>query len=273
MAVITITNQKGGVGKTVTATNLAVGLARNGKNVLVLDLDPQAPLATAFGAIVSDDLLPIADALKQRRLRDIVCATRTPRLSLIPGDLSLDPQALANEILRDTVLDRALKPLRERYDFILLDTPPNLDLVTLNAIMTSDWLILPCDADRETLESLKRTLEVTFRCLQFRPELDPERFAKVLMTIQDERDRTVNTWIKEQLTQLGDPPFKTIIRRATAYKKARAHGLSIFEYDEARPNSGGRKGVEDFQKLTEEVIAYETQRRNRHKHRAPAHAD
>jgi chromosome partitioning protein len=269
MAVVTITNQKGGVGKTVTATNLAVGLARKGKTVLALDLDPQAPLATAFGACVSDDLMPIADAMKQRKLQGIACPTRTASLWLIPGDLSLDPQALANEMLRDTVLDRSLKGLRERYDYILLDTPPNLDLVTLNAIMASDWLILPCDADRETLESLKRTLEVTYRCLQFRPDMAPEWFAKVLMTIQDDRDRTVNAWLREQLRGLGNPPFQTIIHRATAYKKARAHGLSIFEYDEQHPNSGGRKGVEDFQQLTEEVIAYETKRRNRHKHRTP----
>jgi chromosome partitioning protein len=267
--VVTITNQKGGVGKTVTATNLAVGLSRKGKTVLALDLDPQAPLATAFGARVPDNLMPIADAIKQHKLPDIICPTRTASLWLVPGDMSLDPQALANEMLRDTVLERALKGLCERYDYVLLDTPPNLDLVTLNAIMASDWLILPCDADRETLESLKRTLEVTYRCLQYRPDIDPEWFIKVLLTIQDDRDRTVNAWLREQLRRLGNPPFQTIIRRATAYKKARAHGLSIFEYDEQHPNLGGHKGVEDFQQLTEEVIAYEATRRNHHEHRTP----
>ena len=272
MAIITITNQKGGVGKTITTVNLAAGLARSGANVLAIDLDPQAPLAVAFGVTPPADLIPIADAMKLGRAGEIVCETRTPNLWLVPGDMSLDPQSFANELLRDTILERALAPLRRRYDFILLDTPPNLDLVTLNAILASDWLILPCDADREALTSLKRTLEVIFKCLQFRPDIDPAVFYKVLVTIYDDRDKTVNVWFEEQLSRLENPPFRTKIHRATAFKKSRAHGISIFEHVQKYPKSGGERGALDFQQLTEEVIAYETQRRNQHERRYAAHA-
>ncbi len=271
MAIITITNQKGGCGKTVTATNLAMGLVRAGAKVLVADLDPQAPLAVAFRVKPSDELLPIADAMKLRRVGEIVCETPTAGLSLVPGDMSLDPQSLAQELMRDTILERALAPLKRKFDYILIDTPPNLDLVTLNAIMASDWLILPCDADREALTSLRRTLEVTLRCLEYRPDVDPETFYKVLVTIYDDRDKTVNVWFEEQLSRLQNPPFETKIHRATAFKKARAHGLTIFDYDERHPKAGGSRGVLDFEQLTEEVISYEA-RRNQHGRGDAVHA-
>jgi cellulose biosynthesis protein BcsQ len=143
--------------------------------------------------------------------------------------------------------------------------------VTLNAIMASDWLILPCDADREALTSLRRTMEVMLKCLQYRPQIDPARFYKVLVTIFDDRDKTVNVWFEEQLAKLENPPFKTKVHRATAFKKARAHGLSIFDYTEKYPRAGDR-GALDFQQLTEEVIAYEAQRRDHHERRYAAHA-
>jgi chromosome partitioning protein len=272
MSIITITNQKGGCGKTVTATNLSVGLARAGKRVLVIDLDPQAPLAVGLRVTPPADLLPIADAIKQRRLSEIVVETPTPGLSLVPGDMSLDPQSLAQELMRDTIVERALRPLAGGFDFVLLDTPPNLDLVTLNAIMAADWLILPCDVDRESLTSLTRTLEVTLKCLQYRPHIDPATFYKVLVTIFDDRDRTVNTWFEEQLGRLENPPFRARIHRATAFKKARAHGLSIFDYAEKYPKAGAGRGVEDFEQLTEEVLAYESQRRDSDERRDTVHA-
>lgn len=168
---------------------------------------------------------------------------------------------MVNELLRDTILDRALAPLKQQYDYILLDTPPNLDLVTLNAIMASDWLLLPCDADREALTSLRRTMEVMLKCLQFRPQVDPAWFYKVLVTIFDDRDKTMNVWFEEQLSKLESPPFTTKIHRATAFKKSRAHGITIFDYVEKYPRTADR-AVMDFQQLTEEVIAYETQRRD-----------
>jgi chromosome partitioning protein len=269
MAIITITNQKGGCGKTVTAINLASGLARRGLKTLLIDLDPQAPLASGLGVQPPANLLPIAEAMKKRRVGDIVLATPTDNLFVAPGDVSLDHQALANEPLRDTILQRALATIKDEFDYILIDTPPHLDLVTLNAIMAADWLILPCDADKESLQSLKRTLQVAFTYIEHRPEIDPATFYKVLMTIFDDRDKVMNTWFEAELAKLTNPPFMTRIHRATAFKKARAYGMSIFDYGEKNPKAGERGGS-DFQQLTEEVITYDTQRRNPGKRR---HAD
>jgi chromosome partitioning protein len=261
VTIITITNQKGGCGKTVTASNLACGLARKGNKVLLMDLDPQAPLATGLGVEPPDDLLPIAEAIRKRRVGELVQPTPTANLFVAPGDVSLDHQALANEPLRDTVIQRALAPLKGKFDYILLDTPPHLDLVTLNAIMAADWLILPCDADKESLQSLKRTIAVAFTYIEHRPEIDPATFYKVLVTIFDDRDKTMNGWFSDELAKLSNPPFKTKIHRATAFKKARAYGLSIFDYTERYAGqAGGKRGVADFEQLTDEVIAYGSQR-------------
>jgi chromosome partitioning protein len=268
MATIGITNQKGGCGKTVTAINLAAGLARAGFRTLVVDLDPQAPIAAGLGVKPPEEIPPIAEAIKRQQLGALTLATPTPGLFVAPGDVSLDHQALANEPLRDTLLARALAPIEGQFDYVLLDTPPSLDLVTLNAIMAADWLILPCDVDRESLVSLVRTLEVTFEYVRHRPEVEPEGFYEVLVTMYDHRDQVMNAWFEGQLAQLACPVFRTRVRRATAFKKARANSLPIFDYRERNRLSGpaARRGVEDFLSLTQEVIAHEAQRRDRRDH-------
>jgi cellulose biosynthesis protein BcsQ len=134
--------------------------------------------------------------------------------------------------------------------------------------MAADWLILPCDVDRESLLSLVRTLEVTSEYVRYRPEVDPIDFYKVLVTMFDHRDQVVNAWFDAQLGQLACPQFRTRVRRATAFKKARANGLSIFDYQERGRLSGAaaRRGGEDFLSLTQEVIAHEAERRDRRNH-------
>ncbi|MBX3412401.1 MAG: ParA family protein [Pirellulales bacterium] len=264
MATIGITNQKGGCGKTSTAINLAAGLADSGKTVLVVDLDPQAPVAPGLGVTPAEDLIRMADAVKYGRLSELVTPTTTPGLFVAPGDNSLDPAAIANQPLRDTLLQRALTPLRPRFDFILLDTPPNLDIVTLNAFMAADWLILTSEVDRESFISLNRTLEVAFEYAQFRPEIDPQYFYRVLVTIYDARELTINEWFSKNFAPLAEQSFRTRIHRATAIKKARAYGLSIFDYAQRSRlalASAGR-AVADFESLTREVLAHEAQRRN-----------
>lgn len=263
MAIIAITNQKGGCGKTATAINLAAGLARTGATVLVVDLDPQAPVAPGLGITSPDELIRIADAVKLGRLSELVTPTATPGLYVAPGDNSLDPAAIANQPLRDMLLQRALAPLDARFDFILLDTPPNLDIVTLNAFMAADWLILTCDVDRESFISLNRTLEVAFEYGQFRPEVDPQFFYRVLVTIYDPRDLTINDWFSKSLSTLAEQCFRTRIHRATALKKARAFGQSIFDYATRSrlARSSAERVIADFECLTQEVLDHETERR------------
>lgn len=261
MPILGVTNQKGGVGKTLTAINLAAGLARAGNRTLLVDLDPQAPVAPSLGVKPAADLMPMAEALKQKRAGGLVTATATPNLFVMPGDVSLDHQALANEPLRDTVLKRALEPLQGEFAYIVCDSAPHLDLVLCNLVMVADWLILPCDADRESLESLRRTLEVAFTYVEYRPDVDPATFYKVLVSMYDDRDRTLNAWFEEQLSRLGSPPFETRIHRATALKRARAHSLSIFDFVERhRGHAGGERAASEFENLVREVIEYEAAR-------------
>lgn len=265
MAIICITNQKGGCGKTLTAVNLAAGLARKGQRVLVVDLDPQAPIAPSLSIDVPADLPPIAEAIRTRQLETLICASPVPHLFVTPGDVSLDHAAISNEPLRDTLLQRALQPVAGDFDFVLLDTPPNLDLVTLNAIMAADWLILPCDVDRESLQSLKRTLEVMNEYVQFRPEVDPETFYRVLITIYDPRDQVMNDWLATQVGPLGPTMFRSRIHRTTALKKARANGITIFDYAQRSrlQKLAARRAITDFDSLTQEVIDHEHTRSHR----------
>ncbi len=274
MATICITNQKGGCGKTITAVNLAAGLARKGQRVLLVDLDPQAPIAPSLSMEVSADLPPMAEAIKNRELETLICESPIKNLFVAPGDVSLDHAAIANEPLRDTLLQRALQPVAGDFDFVLLDTPPNLDLVTLNAIMAADWLILPCDVDRESLQSLKRTLEVMTEYVQFRPEVDPEKFYRVLITIYDPRDHVMNDWLVTQVGPLGPTMFRSRIHRTTALKKARANGISIFDYAGRSRMSklAARRAITDFETLTEEVIEHEHTRSHRGERRALANS-
>src|SRR5512143_2481957 len=195
MPVICVTNQKGGCGKTVTATNLTAGLARRGRKTLILDLDPQAPVAPSLGVRPPAELPPMVEAVTRKgRAGERVLGSPAPNLFVMPGDATLDHDALAKVPLPDTVLQRALKPIRETFDFIVLDTPPHLDFVTFNAIMAADWLIIPCDADKESLQSLRRTIEVAFTYVEHRREIDPARFYRVLQTIVDERETVINGW-------------------------------------------------------------------------------
>ncbi|MBX3412568.1 MAG: ParA family protein [Pirellulales bacterium] len=172
---------------------------------------------------------------------------------------------IANEPLRDTLLQRALQPVAGDFDFVLLDTPPNLDLVTLNAIMAADWLILPCDVDRESLQSLKRTLEVMSEYVQYRPEVDPETFYRVLITIYDPRDQVMNDWLATQVGPLGPTMFRSRIHRTTALKKARANGITIFDYAQRSrlQKLAARRAITDFDSLTQEVIEHEHTRSHR----------
>src|SRR4029453_465502 len=147
MPTICITNQKGGCGKTMTAINLGAGLARQDRRVLPVDLDPQGAVAAGLGAPLPEDLLPLAPAVLDRLLDRIVIPTPTAGLWGIPSDTSIDAQAFYKK--PPTPIRRALHALEQPFDFIVLDTPPNLDLVTLNAIMAAHWLMIPCVWDKK----------------------------------------------------------------------------------------------------------------------------
>ena len=260
MPTICITNQKGGCGKTMTAINLGAGLARQDRRVLLVDLDPQGPVAAGLGATLPEDLLPLAPAILDRLLDRIVIPTPTVGLWIIPSDTSIDAQAFYKK--PPTTIRRALHALEQPFDFIVLDTPPNLDLVTLNAIMAADWLMLPCDVDKESLLSLRRTIEVVFEYIEDREDVVLEDFYRVLVTMVDPRSRVMNRWFETQIAPLSPVLFQTRIHRADAFKKARTEGLSIYDYVTTRRmhSKESQRAAEEYTRLTEEVIAHATRR-------------
>ena len=260
MPTICITNQKGGCGKTMTAINLGAGLARQDRRVLLVDLDPQGPVAAGLGAPLPEDLLPLAPAILDRLLDRIVIPTPTAGLWVIPSDTSIDAQAFYKK--PPTTIRRALRALEQPFDFIVLDTPPNLDLVTLNAIMAADWLMLPCDVDKESLLSLRRTIEVVFEYVEDREDVVLEDFYRVLVTMVDPRSRVMNRWFETQIAPLAAVLFQTRIHRADAFKKARTEGLSIYDYVTTRRmhSKESQRAAEEYTRLTEEVIAHATRR-------------
>ena len=260
MPTICITNQKGGCGKTMTAINLGAGLARQDRRVLLVDLDPQGPVAAGLGATLPEDLLPLAPAILDRLLDRIVIPTPTAGLWVIPSDTSIDAQAFYKK--PPTTIRRALHALEQPFDFIVLDTPPNLDLVTLNAIMAADWLMLPCDVDKESLLSLRRTIEVVFEYVEDREDVVLEDFYRVLVTMVDPRSRVMNRWFETQIAPLAPVLFQTRIHRADAFKKARTEGLSIYDYVTTRRmhSKESQRAAEEYTRLTEEVIAHATRR-------------
>jgi chromosome partitioning protein len=260
MPTICITNQKGGCGKTMTAINLGAGLARQDRRVLLVDLDPQGPVAAGLGAPLPEDLLPLAPAILDHLLDRIVIPTSTAGLWVIPSDTSIDAQAFYKK--PPTTIRRALHALEQPFDFIVLDTPPNLDLVTLNAIMAADWLMLPCDVDKESLLSLRRTIEVVFEYIEDREDVVLEDFYRVLVTMVDPRSRVMNRWFETQIAPLAPVLFQTRIHRADAFKKARTEGLSIYDYVTTRRihSKESQRAAEEYTRLTEEVIAHATRR-------------
>jgi len=260
MPTICITNQKGGCGKTMTAINLGAGLARQDRRVLLVDLDPQGPVAAGLGASLPEDLLPLAPAILDRLLDRIVIPTPTAGLWVVPSDTSIDAQAFYKK--PPTTIRRALHALEQPFDFIVLDTPPNLDLVTLNAIMAADWLMLPCDVDKESLLSLRRTIEVVFEYVEDREDVVLEDFYRVLVTMVDPRSRVMNRWFETQIAPLAAVLFQTRIHRADAFKKARTEGSSIYDYVTTRRmhSKESQRAAEEYTRLTEEVIAHATRR-------------
>lgn len=254
MKTIVVTQQKGGVGKTATAVHLAAGLARAGHRALVIDLDPQAPVAPHLGVEPTADLIPLAAAIAEGRLAEATLSTGHADLFVAPGDAGLDPAAFARLPMRETLLKRALDALPGAFDFVVLDTPPSLDLVTLNAVMAADLAVLPCDADAESVKSLGRTLKVIRTYLQFRPTVDPARFARVLVTLADPRRRVLNGWAAAQLAPLGDVTFATAVHKSEAFPKARANGETVFEYAARHPGGTAARSVRELEQFVGEVL-------------------
>jgi len=263
--IIAISNQKGGVAKTTTAINLGASLAMADQRILLVDLDPQANLtsgvgqkgrAAAGGTLY--DALTIPDVVPA----DVVIDTGVDHLWLMPSDRDLTAAELqlVSADHRDGRLKRLLEPLRDRFDYIFIDTPPSLGLLTLNALVAADSILIPLNCEYFALEGIADLLATVERVREaLNPTLDVEG---VLLTMYDDRTnlgQQVSANIREHF---GDKVYRTVIPRNVRLGEAPSHGVPVILYD-ARS-----RGAEAYVNLAREFIARDRAVHDGHSERA-----
>jgi len=250
--VYALTNQKGGVGKTTTTISVGVYLAASGRKVLVVDADPQANATSSLGIDKGALTRSIYDVLVGGMLMEqVITLTKRLGLDLVPSSPALAGAGveLVNMIARERRLQRALKPLRERYDYILIDSPPSLGLLTINALTAADGVIIPIQCEYLALEGLTQLLH-TIELV--RRNLSPRLTVRgMLLTMYDARTNLSRQVVDEVRTHFDNLVFKTIIPRSVRLSEAPSHGETILSY---APESAGALA---YQALTAELLRSE----------------
>ncbi|TPR37987.1 ParA family protein [Apilactobacillus micheneri] len=248
--VISLANQKGGVGKTTTSVNLGADLASNGKKVLLIDADAQGNATSGVGIQKSSIKKDIYDILvNEESITDAILHSVHDNLDVVPATIQLSGAdiELTPQMARETRLLNALKAVKDNYDYILVDCPPSLGLITINAFTASDSILIPVQSEYYALEGLSQLLN-TVKLVQkhFNTDLKIEG---VLLTMYDARTKLGQQVNSEVRNYFGDTVYQTVITRNVRLSEAPSYGLPIIDYD---PKS---KGSELYMQLAKEVLA------------------
>jgi chromosome partitioning protein len=248
-----VANQKGGVGKTTSAINITASLASAGKRILLIDTDPQGNSTSGLG-LDKDNLLGSLYDLYNgtKTIEAVIVDTALPFLKIIPSNIELIGAELELTMKegRETILKDAVESVKQQYDYIFIDCPPSLSLLTLNALVAADSLLVPMQCEYYALEGISMLLR-TFNLIKdsFNPSLEIEG---ILLTMFDGRNTLANQVSDELKKHFGDKVYRTIIPRNITLAEAPSHGKPVILYDIRS------KGAQSYLELAKEIMANET---------------
>lgn len=247
--IVAVVSQKGGVGKTSLVQNLGAELALLGKRVLLIDFDPQSNLTTGWGIDPLEDRATIYDAMTEPKTAGSVILQLRHNLDLMPANLDLAGAELAfiNAIDRNSKLKKAIAPIANYYDILLIDGPPSLGFFTVNALAASTKILIPLQVHPYAYKALDQLLSIVQQVQEINPHLD---LMGMVLTMYDQRNSLTSAIEEEARKRFGKMVFKTVVPINVRVAEATLDGVSVGEYE---ANSSGAKA---YKALAKEIVRY-----------------